>query len=314
MTDQLATDPHAADHAGALPTEAATTESLGLSDAPESLGRQAWNRFRRHRLAIIGTGMLIFLVAGFWVGEWLSPYEVSGRNIADRNLGPTLSHPFGTDELGRDLFVRSMTGGQFSIFIAVVTSIVATFIGTVVGALSGYFGKWFDAGSSFVINVLLSVPLILVLIIVGRNFSLSPLNIALLLASLSWLRAARLVRAQVLQLKESEFVQAARAAGAGPGRIIGRHLIPNVIGTLLVEITLLAGTAIILESTLSFLGLGVQAPDTTLGTLIDDAKGSIDTAPWEVLIPGLIVTLIILSFNFIGDALRDALDPKSTGE
>ncbi|MGH1505263.1 MAG: ABC transporter permease [Acidimicrobiales bacterium] len=294
--------------------DSSLNEALGLSEQPESLGRQAWNRFRRHRLAIIGIGMLAFLVASFWVGEWLSPHEVGGRNLPDRNLGPSLDHPFGTDELGRDLFVRAMKGGQFSIRIAVITALVATVIGTVIGALAGYFGKWFDAGSSFVINVLLSVPLILVLIIVGRNFDLSPLNIALLLASLSWLRAARLVRAQVLQLKESEFVQAARAAGAGPGRIIVRHLIPNVIGTLLVEVTLLAGTAIILESTLSFLGLGVQAPATTLGTLIDDAKGAIDTSPWEVLIPGAIVTLIILSFNFIGDALRDALDPKSATE
>lgn len=286
-------------------------EMLGLTEKPESLGRQAWNRFRRHKLALVGSGMLLFLVAGFFVGEWLSPYGIGETNVPDANQGPSMAHPFGTDQLGRDYFVRAMTGGQYSIRIAAVTALLTTFIGTILGAVAGYYGKWLDSGISFVINVLLSVPLILVLIIMGRKYGLSPLSVAVLLSLLSWTRAARLVRAQVVQLKESEFVQAARAAGAGSFRIITRHLLPNIVGTLLVEITLLAGTAIILESTLSFLGLGVQAPNTTLGTLISDAKGSIDTAPWEVLIPGGIVTMIILSFNFIGDALRDALDPKA---
>lgn len=286
-------------------------EMLGLAEVPESLGRQAWNRFRRHKLALIGSGMLTVLVLGFFVGEWLSPYGIAETNVPDANQGPSLSHPFGTDELGRDYFVRAMTGGQYSIRIAAVTALLTTFIGLVMGAIAGYFGKWFDATISFAINVLLSVPLILVLIIMGRKYGLSPLSVAILLSLLSWTRAARLVRAQIIQLKESEFVQAARAAGAGSYRIITRHLLPNIVGTLLVEITLLAGTAIILESTLSFLGLGVQAPNTTLGTLINDSKGSIDTAPWEVLLPGALVTMIILSFNFIGDALRDALDPKA---
>ncbi len=286
-------------------------DALGLTEKPESLGRQAWGRFRRHRLAIIGVGLLVLLVSSFWIGEWWSPYEIGETNVLDRKLGPSLDHPFGTDALGRDLFVRAMIGGQFSIRIAALTALIATAMGAVLGSVSGYFGGWIDATTNFVVNVLLSVPLILVLVITGRKWGLSPVSVAVLIACLSWLRAARLVRAQVLQLKESEFVQAARAAGAGPIRIILRHLLPNIVGTLLVEITLLAGTAIILESTLSFLGLGVQAPATTLGTLIDDSKGAVDTAPWEVLIPGGIVTLIILSFNFIGDALRDALDPKA---
>ncbi len=286
-------------------------EMLGLAEEPESLGRQAWNRFRAHRLAIIGVAMLVFLVAGFFVGERLSPYGIDETNVIDRKLGPSLDHPFGTDALGRDYFVRAMTGGQYSIRIAALTALLTTILGTVLGSIAGFYGKWLDSTISFVINVLLSVPLILVLIIMGRKYGLDPLSVAVLLSLLSWTRAARLVRAQIIQLKESEFVQAARAAGAGTFRIITRHLLPNIVGTLLVEITLLAGTAIILESTLSFLGLGVQAPNTTLGTLISDSKGSIDTAPWEVLIPGAIVTLIILSFNFIGDALRDALDPKA---
>ena len=284
---------------------------MGLSEKPESLGRQAWDRFRKHKLAIIGTVMLILLVLLFWVGPYFVSYGYEDINIIDRAQGPSWEHPFGTDDLGRDLLARTLRGGQYSLRIAIFTAIVATIIGTVFGAIAGYFGGALDGVISFVVNVMLTLPGIMILLIFGRQFGSRPNTVAILIAFLSWLRASRLVRAQVLQLKEMEFVQAARAAGAGSGRIIVRHLVPNLVGILLVEITLLAGTAIILESTLSFLGLGVQAPDTTLGTLIAEAKGSIDTRPSRVLIPGAMVTIIILSINFIGDALRDAVDPKS---
>jgi ABC-type dipeptide/oligopeptide/nickel transport system permease subunit len=285
-------------------------ELEGLSEKPESLGRQAWNRFRHHHLALFGVVLLVLLIASFWLGPLFSPYGVGETNVIDGNQGPSFRHPFGTDPLGRDYFVRAMDGGQFSIRIAVLTSVLATAIGLVVGALAGYFSGWLDAVTSFVVNSLLTIPLLLILIIFSREFGSSPTTVALVIAALIWLRASRLVRAQVLQLKESEFVLAARAAGAGPVHIMSRHLLPNLVGTLLVEVTLLVGTAIILESTLSFLGLGVQAPLTTLGKLVSENAGAIDTRPSRVLIPGTIITLIILSINFIGDALRDALDPK----
>ena len=283
----------------------------GLSEKPESLGRQAWDRFRRHRLAIVGTALLVLLAIAFWFGPYFVEQDFDEINVLERAQGPSVAHPFGTDDLGRDLLARTLRGGQYSLRIAIVTAVVSTFIGTVFGAIAGYFGGAVDGVINFIVNVLLTIPLLLVLIIFGRQFGARPNTVALLIGALAWLRAARLVRGQVLQLKEMEFVQAARAAGAKSGRIIIRHLIPNLVGILLVEITLLAGTAIILESTLSFLGLGVQPPDTTLGTLIAEAKGSIDVRPSRVLIPGAIVTIIILSINFIGDALRDAVDPKS---
>lgn len=292
-------------------TSVAVTELEGLSEKPESLGQLAWQRFRRHRLAIIGVALLVLLIAAFWIGPMLSPYAVDETNVMDRNQGPSLSHPFGTDPLGRDYFVRAMQGGQFSIRIAVLTAVVATVIGLIIGAVAGFFGGWFDSISSFVINSMLTIPLLLVLIIFSREFGSNPATVALLIAVLSWFRISRLVRAQVLTLKESEYVLAARAAGAGPVRIISRHLLPNLVSVLLVEVTLLVGTAIILESTLTFLGLGPQAPLTTLGTLVSENKGAIDTRPSRVLIPGGIITLIILSINFIGDAMRDALDPKA---
>lgn len=286
-------------------------QALGLTEQPESLGRQAWDRFRRHKLAIIGSVTLVFLALAFWVGPFFVSYGYEDVNIIDRAQGPSFDHPFGTDDLGRDLLARTLRGGQYSLRIALFTAVLATVIGTFFGAIAGYFGGIVDGAVSFLVNVMLTLPGILILVVFGREFGARPNTVAVLIAAISWLRASRLVRSQVLQLKEMEFVQAARAAGAGAWRIILRHLVPNIVSILLVEITLQAGTAIILESTLSFLGLGVQAPDTTLGTLIAEAKGTIDTRPSRVLIPGAIVTAIILSINFIGDALRDAVDPKS---
>lgn len=307
---------HQTESEGGLDTRAAnvTAQLEDMAETPESLGRQAWIRFRRHPLAVIGTITLVSLVTAFYIAPFFIPYGLADINIVDRGQGPSMDHLFGTDDLGRDLFVRAMIGGRYSIRIAFITAFLGTVIGLLMGSAAGYFGGWIDAIISFFINSLLTIPLVLILIIFGREFGARPNTVAVLIASLSWLRASRLVRAQVLQLKEQEFVQAAIASGAGPGRIIFRHLLPNLVGTLLVEVTLLAGTAIILESTLSFLGLGVQPPSTTLGTLIAEGKGFIDVRPSRVLIPGGIVTAIILSFNFIGDALRDAFDPKSGTE
>lgn len=295
-----------------VPTEA-TAEVMveGLSETPESLGRQTWDRFKRHRLSIIGTVLLVLVTLAFYIGPYFVSYGYEEVNVLDARQGPSWGHPFGTDDLGRDLLARALRGGQYTIRIAIITALLATFFGTVMGAVAGYFSGLLDNGISFIVNVMLSVPGILILIVFGLKFGSRPNTLAVLIAALSWLRAQRLVRAQVSQLKEMEYVQAARAAGASSLRILARHLLPNVLGTLLVEITLLVGSAIILESTLSFLGLGVQPPDTTLGTLIAEGKGSLDTRPSRVLIPGALVTTIILSVNFIGDALRDAIDPKS---
>ncbi len=313
MTDALTERPGDLDNEIEI-VEDRLVNDMGLSDKPESLGRQAWERFRRHRLAILGMVLLIMLTLAFYIGPFFVAFEIEEINILDRSQGPSWKHPFGTDDLGRDLLARTLRGGQFSLRIALFTALLATTIGMIVGAVSGYFGSVIDGVLSFFVNVMLTIPVLLLLIIFGRQFGARPNTMAVLIGLTAWLRASRLVRAQVLQLKEMEFVQAARAAGAGAGRIISRHLLPNLVGILLVEITLLAGTAIILESTLSFLGLGVQPPDTTLGTLIAEGKGSLDVRPSRVLIPGGIVTIIILSINFVGDALRDAFDPKSGTE
>ena len=286
----------------------------GLSDRPESFGRQAWNRFKGHKLAILGAVLLVLVIVGFVIGPSIRPFSFEERNIRVRNQGPSMTHWFGTDNIGRDLFVRTMQGGRFSIGIAFLTAVLATAIGAFLGAVAGYFGGLFDTVISFVTNLFLTIPLLAVLLVFGVRWGAEATSIAILLAAFIWTRAARIVRGQFLQLKEVEFVQAARASGAGAPRIILRHILPNTIGPVLVEFTLTAGTAIILESTLSFLALGVQPPTPTLGTLVAEAKGDFTLTPTAVLLPGLFITMIILSFNFLGDGLRDALDPTSRSE
>ena len=283
----------------------------GLSDKPESFGRQAWDRFRSHRVANVGVVLLILVVLSFIVGPWLSPHEPEATSVLERNEGPSLSHPFGTDDLGRDLMARVFSGGRISLMIALIVSFCATVIGTTLGAIAGYFGKFVDSSISQVTNLFLAMPLLPLLLVFAIEFGSSPISMALLLSAFVWTRAARVVRGQFLSFKNMDFVQAARAAGAKPGRIIFRHILPNTIGPVLVEATLLAGTAIILESTLSFLSLGVQPPATSLGVLVDEGKGFLTSRPTRILLPGAVITLIVLSINFLGDGLRDALDPTS---
>lgn len=289
-------------------------EIEGLTEAPQTFGWLAWKRFRHHRLAIIGAIGLVLIVLLFIVGPMISPYEFDQRNIADRLQGPSADHWFGTDEIGRDLFVRTAQGGLYSLRIGFIAAIVSTAIGTMLGALAAYFGKGVDVGISQVINIVLIVPALIVLSIFALYFGSSPTTLALVLAGLLWTRIARVVRGVVLSIKEQEYIMAARAAGASHMRIIFRHVLPNVVGPVVVEVTLLLGTVIVLESTLSFLGLGVQPPNASLGTLVAEAKGNIDNDPIRVLTPGFFIVLIVLCVNFLGDGLRDALDPRSRNE
>jgi ABC-type dipeptide/oligopeptide/nickel transport system permease subunit len=201
-----------------------------------------------------------------------------------------------------------------SLLIAAIVAGLSTSIGVTLGAFAGYFGGFTDTAVSQAVNLILSIPLLPLLLVFAIRFGSSPVSIAVLLSVFLWIRSARLVRGQFLTFKNMEFVQAARAAGAKPSRIIFRHILPNTIGVILVEATLLAGTAIILESTLSFLSLGVKAPATSLGVLVNEGKGFIINRPYRILLPGAFITLVVLSLNFLGDGLRDALDPTSRQE
>ena len=284
-------------------------EREGMSLDGRSFGQQAWSRFRRHKLAIISSVMLVLVVLAFIFGPMISPYTIDQIDVLNRLQGPNATHWFGTDELGRDLFVRTVKGGRTSIIIAAIVSVVTTAIGTIIGALAGYYGGGVDTLLSQLTNLFLIVPALVVLIVVARRFGGSPVGTALLLGVLLWPQIARIVRGLFLQYRNQEFVLAARAAGAKAPRIMFRHILPNTIGPIVVSATLLVGTAIILESTLSFLGLGPRPPATTLGTLVADAKGAMQDRPYELFLPAGFIVTITLAINFLGDALRDALDP-----
>jgi peptide/nickel transport system permease protein len=286
-------------------------EREGITFSSRSFGRQTWDRFRRHRVAMVAAAVLILLAISFWVAPALSPYGFRDIDPTAMRSDPTLSHPFGTDQIGRDLMVRTFHGGRFSLRIALFVALLTTAIGTFIGALAGYFGGVVDTLLSQVINLFLIVPALVVLLVVGVRYGASPNGIAVILAFLLWPAIARVVRGLFLQYREQEFVLAAKAAGARAPRIILRHIIPNTFGPIVVNATLLIGTAIILESTLSFLGVGVTPPTPTLGNLVNEAKGAIDSRPSTILIPGGFVVLIALCVNFLGDGLRDALDPTT---
>jgi ABC-type dipeptide/oligopeptide/nickel transport system permease subunit len=286
-------------------------EREGIAIVGRSFGRQTWDRFRRHRLAIVALILLLALVVLFWVGPLFSPYDVLQTRAGPGRAGPSMAHPFGTDPIGRDLFVRTLSGGRFSVLIALVVSLLTTVIGTVLGALAGYFGGRLDTLLDQFTNLVLIVPAIVVLLVAARAVGQRPMPIAVLLALLLWPQIARVVRGLFIQYKEQEFVLAARAAGARAPRIMFRHILPNTFGPIVVNATLLIGLAIILESTLSFLGAGVQPPTPTLGNLINEAKGTMQSKPSAVFIPGGFIVAITLCVNFLGDGLRDALDPTS---
>ena len=288
------------------------TDALeGLSETPKSFGRLAWERFIHHRLALVGLFGLLLIIAAFILGPIINQHPFDKPNVLNRLQGPSWEHWFGTDEIGRDLFVRTARGGRYSILIGLVAALASTAVGTIVGATAGYFGKAFDAVVAQVINLVLVVPGLVVLSVFALNFGSNWWRLSLVLAALSWVRIARVARGVVLSIKEQDYVMAARAAGASNARILFRHILPNVVGAVTVELTLLVGSIIVLESTLSFLGLGVRPPDTSLGRLVADAKGNIDNDPLRVLTPGLVIVFIVLCVNFLGDGLRDALDPKA---
>jgi ABC-type dipeptide/oligopeptide/nickel transport system permease subunit len=294
-----------------------------------SLGRIVLRRFLRHKAAMISVVVfvLVIVVAFTSVGLDVGPLQIPGwwmwqySDIPQPVNGtvPTLSlfppglgtHPFGQDTIGKDMFAQVMRGTQVSLMIVFVVGIVSTALGTVIGAVAGFFGGWVDSVLMRLTDLFIIVPLLLFAAIVAHTFSSAgPVALALTLGTLSWTSLARLVRGEVLSLREREFVEAARVAGASNSRIIFRHILPNTIGVITVSATLTMSVTILLETSLSFLGLGVHAPDVSLGQLIEAYQTSFTTRPWLFWWPGVFIIIIALTINFIGDGLRDAFDPR----
>ncbi len=307
--------------------ETTTTTPVEIPDLDEhkhrSLWGDVWVQFRKHRLAMLGVTILTFLVLGITVGPLLYKVDPAFIDIAAANSQPTRDHLFGTDNLGRDTLARSMAGGQISMSVGIVAMLIAMFFGTVIGLLAGYYPK-LDGPLMRLTDMFLALPqlpLLLVTIFLLRDTLRSAFGpemgifflIVFVIGSLNWMATARVVRAEVLSIKEQEFIQAAKSIGTREYRIIARHVFPNVLSPIMVAATLGIAGAIINESALSFLGLGFPSDFPTWGRLLYDGKDFLMLTPSLVFWPGFFISLTVLSVNFIGDGLRDALDPRIRG-
>ncbi len=326
-----ATDPTGVEAAARAEVSIEQKETEGLSQ-----GQIVLRRFVRHRGAMIALVILVLIIIlaftsvgvdlwglripGWWQYDWreippkedngvptlsLLPEFLGGSGIAFGN------HPFGQDEVGRDIFAVVMRGAQQSLMVMFLAGLVATVVGVVIGAVAGYYGKWRDSVLMRFTDIIITIPLIVIGSVLGRMLgNLGAAVLGVVIGLFAWTTMARLVRGEFLTLREREFVDAARVSGARDRRIIFRHILPNSVGVIVVNATLLMASAILLESSLSFLGFGVQAPDTSLGKIIVDNQTAFSTRPWLFWWPGIFIVAIALCVNFIGDGLRDAFDPR----
>jgi peptide/nickel transport system permease protein len=323
---------HVSTASATTPTGAITLDQLEKAELKKhrSLWNNAWRQFRHHRLALAGLIVFVSLVLITFVGAMVYPRDKDYIDFMVTSLPPFQSwkYPLGTDTLGRDILARLLWGGRVSIAVGVISAGVAITIGTLVGAIAGFFGGFADSLLMRVTDLFISLPQVPLLLMVSflfrdsfynwfdREFNNGNLGvfvlIVLVLAALSWMPTARLVRASFLSLKEKEFVEAARAVGVNRPALIMRHILPNSLSPIIVAATLSVGAAIIGESVLSFLGLGFPSDVPTWGRMLFEAKDFLQLSPHEAMIPGTAIFIIVLSINYIGDGLRDALDPRKT--
>lgn len=292
-----------------LPSAEVTPDQL---ERGSSLWRDAWYRLRKNRLAVFGASTLLIIIASCVLGPWISPYGYEEQNLATTFNSPNSSHWFGTDQLGRDLLVRVMTGGRISITVGLVATFVALTIGVTYGAIAGFFGGRIDTVMMRFVDILYALPftifVILLMVFFGRNIFL----LFFAIGAVEWLTMARIVRGQIMSIKRMEYIEAARTLGLSRRRIIFRHMIPNILGPIIVYTTLTIPAVMLLEAFLSFLGLGVQPPMSSWGVLIKDGAEKMEEFWWLLVFPGTLFSLTLFSLNFLGDGLRDALDVRSS--
>lgn len=270
------------------------------------------DRVKDQPLAAIGLVLLVVFVICALFAPWLAPQDPAALDLQGRLLGPSAAHWFGTDELGRDILARTLYGARISLVVAVSVVGISLAIGLVAGCLAGFYGGWLDTVINvYVMNAFLALPGILLAIAFVAFMGPGLWNVILALAISGWVGYARLVRGQVMAVKEREFVEAARALGASDLRILSRHVLPNMIQPLIVQAAIGMATAVMAEATLSFLGLGVPPPAASWGAMLNDARSHLFDSPHMVFFPAMAVMLCVLSFNFIGDALRDYMDPRT---
>lgn len=294
------------------PMEAAEARGEGYEKVQGRTQKEIiWRRFKRHKLAMAAGVVLVLLYLVAIATPWIAPYDYAKQDFTSMSQAPSLSHPMGTDQIGRDELTRVLYGGRVSMLVGLGVGAFITVIGTGVGIVSGYYGRYVDSGLMSTADFVLVLPFIPVLLVLGSIFRFNAVTITVVIALLLWPRMARLVRGQVLSIRDQEYVQAAKAAGVSNFRIMLRHILPNTFGIVVVEATLIVALAIILESIISFLGLGIQPPTPSWGNMLTDARTTMTTQWWLTIFPGLMIVLTALCVNFLGDGLRDALDPKA---
>ena len=309
-TTTLPAVPDLSDPALFEPVGAAEKQGSEFVRPSQSYWQDAWRRLKRDRLALLGGAAILLILLLAVVGPWLSPYAYDTQNFMESNELPSLKHWFGTDMFGRDLLVRVLYGARISLAVGFVASLINLTIGVIYGGVSGFVGGRTDNFMMRVVDTIYSVPLmiyvILLMVVVGPGLK----SIFITLGISYWASMARIVRAEVMRIKNEEFVLAARVLGASSARMLLRHLIPNAMGPILVTLTFSIPRAIFTEAFLSFVGLGVSAPMASWGVLSNDAIGSLAIYPWQLFFPAAAISVTILAFNFLGDGLRDALDPR----
>jgi oligopeptide transport system permease protein len=277
-----------------------------------SLMTDAWGALKQNKAALFSFITMAFMIVLVIFGPLLSPFAIDQTDWYQLSAKPSFSsgHIFGTDDLGRDLFVRVMHGGRISLMVGLVATMVSVFIGVSYGAIAGYLGGKTDAIMMRIVDVLYAMPFLFFVILLMVFFGRSILLIFIAIGAVNWLDIARIVRGQTLNLKGKEFIDAARAGGVSTPKIVFKHIVPNLLGLVVVYVALTVPQVILVESFLSFLGLGVQEPMTSWGALVNQGSKQMETSPWMLVFPGLFLATTLFCFNFIGDGLRDALDPR----
>lgn len=299
----------------AAPTRPLQSETAALQ---RSEWLQAWRRLRANRLALLGLAVVILLLLIAALAEWLAPYDPAYSLRGMRGASPSAEHWLGTDTNGRDLLSRVVFGARIALTVGIGATLLQVVIGVAIGAIAGYFGGWSDTILSRLIDTLMSIPVLALLTLLAsvlRDKNIPSVLLTILVIGFTgWSRFARVVRADIMSLKHRDFVIAATSSGVRPLRIIFRHMLPNVLGPVIVLASLGIGGIIILEAALSFLGLGVRPPTPSWGVILSDGRQFITSYPHIVISPGLMIVVTVLAFNFLGDGLRDALDPKQRAE
>lgn len=289
-----------------------TITSISQAEQGTSLWKDAWLRLRKNHLAIFGLAVLTLFVVAALLTPWIAPYSYEAQNLELGASPPSAQHWLGTDIFGRDLLTQIMYGGRISLAVGFVATAVALLIGVTWGAIAGYAGGRVDAVMMRLVDILYALPfmifIVLLMVVFGRNMLL----LFLAIGAVEWLTMARIMRGQVQSLRQQEFVEAAISLGLSPATIIRRHLVPNALGPIIVYTTLTIPNVMLLEAFLSFLGLGVQPPQTSWGLLISYGAETMEEFPWLLIFPGLALTLTLFSLNFLGDGLRDALDVRGS--